>query len=133
MKRALVLSMTLALPLAACAEPRPIPMLNAPEAPAAQGTVITKVAENGNLRLVVQVKHLAPPEKMMPNATVYVVWVQPPGAGPQNVGALRVDSNLTGRLETTTAHPVFDVFITAEESPTAAFPRGPRVLTASVS
>lgn len=133
MKLALVLSLALALPLAACGGPGPIPMVNAPQTPAAQGTVVARIAENGNVRLNLEVRHLAPPEKVSPGATIYVVWVQPQGGPPQNVGALRVDQNLAGRLETTTAHQSFEVFVTAEDMPAVTMPRGIRLLTAVVS
>jgi uncharacterized protein YndB with AHSA1/START domain len=133
MKRALFVSMALARGLAACGGPAPIPMLNAPSTPAAQGTVVARPVENGNLKITIEVKHLAPPEKVSPTAKVYVTWVQPQGGPPQNVGALRVDEELTGRLETVTVHQSFELYITAEEQPAAAMPRGPRVLTAIVS
>lgn len=133
MKRALVLSMALALPLAACGGPAPIQMLNAPQTPAAQGTVVARPAENGNVKLTVEVKHLAPPERVSPTAKVYVVWVQPQSGPPQNVGGLRVDQNLSGRLETVTVHQSFEVYITAEEQPAATLPTGPRTLTAVVT
>jgi len=120
--------------LAACGGPAPVPLLNAPRTPAAQGTVVARVGENGNTRLVVEVKHLAYPERVAPDAKVYVVWVQPQGGGPaQNVGALRLGDDLTGRLETVTPHPAFVVKVTAENAPTATEPRGPEVLQAQVA
>ncbi len=119
--------------LAACGGPAPVPMINAPQAPAAQGSVLAQAAENGNTRITVEVKHLAPPERLNPTAKVYVVWVQPPGGPPQNVGALRVDAELTGRLVTVTAFATFDVLVTAEEFPTTTMPRGPQVLSAVIT
>ena len=133
MKRSLVLSMALALLSAACGGPSPITMTNAAQTPAAQGTVNARPVENGNMELSIEVKHLAPPEKVSPGAKVYVVWVQAQSGPPQNMGALRVDENLTGRLTTVTVHPAFETYITAEELPTATMPRGPRVLSAVVS
>ncbi len=64
--------------------------------PAAQGTVKTSVADNGNTALSVRVKHLAPPSKMVSDATVYVVWIQPGDAAIQNVGAMSLNDNLEG-------------------------------------
>ena len=119
--------------VAACAGPTPVPMLTAPQTPAAQGTVVAEAAENGNTRLTVEVKHLAPPERVAPGAKVYVVWAQPQGSGPQNVGALRVGGDLTGRLVTITPFASFQVLVTAEEFPTATAPRGPTVLSAMVA
>lgn len=118
---------------AACGGPSPVPMLASPQTPAAEGKVAAQPAANGNTKLTVEVKHLAYPEKVAPGAKVYVVWVQPQGAAPQNVGALQVDRDLVGHLETVTAYPSFEVFVTAEESPGATMPRGPRVLNAVIS
>ena len=117
----------------ACGGPAAIPMVSSPQTPAAQGTVAAAPAPNGNTRLSVEVKHLALPERVAPGAKVYVVWVVPHGGPPQNVGALRVDENLTGRLDTVTAQPSFEVLVTAEDYPAATTPRGPRVLAAVVA
>jgi len=49
-----------------------------------------------------------------------VVWARADGAGSaQNLGALHVDKDLDGTLKTVTPLRTFDVFITAESSPTA--------------
>ena len=132
MKRALVLLAALAL--AACgAGPTVVPMLNAPQTPAAQGTVSASFTENGNTRVMVEVQHLAPPDRVTSGAKVYVVWINPPNGRPQNAGALQVGPDLTGRLDTITPYPSFEVYLTAEDAPTAAAPHGPRVLTAVVA
>jgi len=102
-------------------------------APAAEGTMVAAPAENGNTRLTVRVKHLASPERVTPGATVYVVWVQAGGGPPQTVGALTVDQDLSGRLDTVTPLVTFQVFITAEPFPATTVPQGPRILTGSVS
>lgn len=133
MKRALVLLAALALPLPACGGAATTPMVNAPQTPAAEGTVHTSIGENGNTRVTLQVRHLAPPERVVPGAAVYVVWINPENGRPQNAGALYVDANLTGRLDTITPYGSFEIYVTAEDTPTAATPRGPRVLTAVVS
>lgn len=134
MKRALVLMAALAAsPLAACGGPTTTPMVNAPQTPAAEGSVSTSVGENGNTHLTLQVSHLAPPERVVPGAKVYVVWIAPENGRPQNAGALYVDQSLNGRLDTVTPYTTFEVYVTAEGSPTAPGPSGPRVLTAVVS
>ena len=104
-----------------------------PNAPAASGELTTEEGDNGNLKLAIEVKHLAAPEKVQPGAKAYVVWVEAAGATPQNVGALRLDEDNTGRLDTTTPHHRFNLAITAEEEPTTALPKGPRVLSAAVA
>jgi hypothetical protein len=102
-------------------------------APAAEGTVRALPGPNGNTHIDVLVRHLAPPEKVFPAAKVYVVWVQAPGGPPQNVGALRLDDDLTGRLSTVTPLQAFTLVVTPEQSPVETVPQGPRVLTAQVS
>ena len=41
------------------------------------------------------------------------------GAEAQNLGALKVDKNLNGKITAVTAMPSFDLFITCEETQTA--------------
>ncbi len=122
----------LAVGLTACGA-SPIPLVNGPQTPAAEGQITTGDGGNGNLKLAVEVKHLALPERVSPGATTYTVWVQPAGAPPQNIGALRVDGELTGRLETLTPLREFELFITTEADQTVPAPTGPRVLSAAVS
>ncbi|MFS8067008.1 MAG: hypothetical protein ACMG6S_11610 [Byssovorax sp.] len=124
--------LALALGLAGCGA-APIQLVSSPNVPAASGEITTEEGENGNLKLGIEVKHLAAPEKIQPGATVFVVWVEAAGATPQNVGALRIDEDHTGRLDTTTPHRRFNLAITAEEEPATALPKGPRVLSAAVA
>src|SRR5579883_101972 len=70
-------------------------------APAAAGTVITNNDKNGNTEVEVKVEHMATPQALTPAANAYVVWVQPRGESPQNVGVLRVNSDLKASLKTT--------------------------------
>src|SRR5438874_2695822 len=86
--------------------------------PAAMGQVDVRKEPNGNTRVDVSVKHLAPPERIAPNATNYVVWMKPIKGDepPQNAGALTIDKNLKGKLRTVTPLKSFDVFITAEQT-----------------
>jgi hypothetical protein len=111
-----------------------IRMASSPDIPAAQGTLQARETGNGNTALEVDVRHLAPPERVTPGATTYVVWVRNDANNEvQNVGALRVDANLDGSLKTTTPLRSFHVFITAETVPTATVPRGQELLLANVS
>jgi hypothetical protein len=123
--------LALALGLAGCGG-APIKLINSPMAPAASGEIKTEEGDNGNLEMKIEVKHLATPEKFDPTARAFVVWVEKAGATPQNVGALRVDNDLTGRLDTVTPHRRFTLAITAEPDPAAVLPKGPRVLSAAV-
>lgn len=124
--------LALSLGLAGCAQ-EPIPLINSPVVPAASGEITTaEEGDNNNVRLEIEVKHLAPPGKVEAGATVYVVWVEAAGAPPQNVGSLRVDDDLKGKLDTTTPFHRFNLVITAERDPAAMFPSGARVLSGTV-
>lgn len=98
-----------------------------------EGTVQVTEGDNGNTQLEVRVKHLSSPSKVAADASVYVVWVQPRNGEIQNVGALRVDEDLVGILETTTPHRSFTVTITPEPSSRMAAPTHPAVFTSEVN
>lgn len=106
-----------------------------PQTTAAQGQVTATAGPNNNTRLEVRVKHLASPQKVTPGATVYVVWVRGVNESdlPQNVGALRLDNDLRGELQTTTPLRAFDLLITAEASPTVDKPVSDSVLTGRIA
>ncbi|HEU5059182.1 MAG TPA: hypothetical protein VFU21_21765 [Kofleriaceae bacterium] len=124
----------LALFIAACAGHSPeVRMVGSPDVPAAEGVVRATAGEHGNTQLRIFVRHLARPEKVRPDATTYVVWLQPPGEPPQNMGALKVDEDLRGSLTTVTPLRTFDVFITLERSPTVRAPTARNVLSASIA
>jgi hypothetical protein len=110
-------------------------MSGSPDLPAAQGTVRTGTSSNGNTRVDISVKHLAPPSKIDPNATVYVVWVKgtEDGASTQSLGALKLNENLEGTLVTVTPLRTFDLMVTPESSQLATSPTGKTVLNARVS
>jgi hypothetical protein len=103
--------------------------------PAAVGKVATVAGPNGNTRLTVDVQHLAPPDRVSPGARVYVVWATELGGGAtaSNLGALRVDDALNGRLESVTPLHSFDLHITAEETPTVEKPTTVSVLSVRVT
>jgi hypothetical protein len=94
------------------------------EARAAKGELKIKEGDNGNTALSVNVKYLAPPEKIAPNATTYVVWAKPRTGDmrPQNLGALRVNDDREGSLETVTPLKNFEVIVTPEPSTTVSAP-----------
>lgn len=103
--------------------------------PAAQGEL--KVSDAGsNTSIDLSVRHLAPPERISSQASTYVVWVRPLAddtGRAQNLGALSVDRDLSGRLRTTTPLKQFELFVTAEPSTVAEAPTGERVLSAMVT
>lgn len=101
--------------------------------PAAMGTVVATQTDNDNTKVRVEVEHMAPPQRVSPGATTYVVWARAAGqAAPVNLGALKVDRNLKGTLVTVTPLRNFEVFVTAEPSPTVTTPTSQHFLSASV-
>lgn len=109
-----------------------VSMTPAKEVPAAHGTVAVKTGKNGNTQVDITTKALAQPSALTPPAETYVVWFQPPDQSPKNMGALKVDNNLNGKLETVAPYRHFKVFITAEKQQNVASPHGTHVLSADV-
>jgi hypothetical protein len=102
--------------------------------PAAEGVVKVERGPNDNTRLRIEVAHLAPPDRLQPGATVFVAWAMPlqGSSPPQNLGALLVDKNLDGRLETVTAWREFNLVITAESMPGGDRPTSETLLSREV-
>jgi len=98
--------------------------------PAAEGTVRLHKTKNGNVEIKLKVKHLAPAARITPGASVFVVWARglAPGSEAQNLGALKVDKNLNGKLTAVTSMASFDLFITCEQSQTVTYPQAPELL-----
>jgi len=97
-------------------------MNTAQSVPAADGKVKVKAEKSGNTRIKVEVAHLAPPTAVFEQASTYVVWVKPYTGAAQNVGVLKLDKNLKGKLETQTAFKQFTVMVTAEQSANVTVP-----------
>jgi len=108
-------------------------MTSSAENTSGQGTVEAKLGDNGNTKLEVRVKHLSSPAKVAADASVYVVWIRPHNAEIQNVGALMVDDDLVGHLDTTTPHRAFTLSITPEPSARMALPTHKAVFTSDVN
>lgn len=108
------------------------PMQVSEKSPAGEGTVKAYKGESGNTQLSVKVKHLAPANRIDEDASVYVVWVEPPNAPPQNVGVLSVNRNKEGALNTLTPYRRFRVLITPESNAEVQAPTGDEVFTSTV-
>ena len=120
--------------LTGCAGPSTYMLSGGRDIPAAKGEVTASLGDNQNTRLVVAVKHLADPDKVVPGATSYVVWVQRINdvQDAQNIGALHVNDNAYGELVTVTAFTRFSLFVTAEASPQAQRPTGRALMKVDV-
>ena len=101
-------------------------------APAAEGKIDYQHDRNGNTSMELKVEHLATPNSLQPVKQVYVVWVQAPGQPPENQGVLKVNEDLKGSIKMITRNESFDVFVTAEDTPSVKQPSGMEVLRASV-
>ncbi len=134
-KRLGTIALVLASSAFACFGPKKVQLSASPDVPAAQALAKVSSTDNGNTNIELSVQHLGTPGRVRDGANVYIVWVRAEGAGAQaqNVGALKLDSDLNGRITTTTPLRTFDLFITPESSQTATFPSGPRVLFARIS
>ena len=100
--------------------------------PAGQGTVETAAGDDGNTDVIVRVSHLGQPTNVEADATVYVVWIQAHNAANQNVGALTVNDDLEGTLETITPHRRFTLRVTPEPNGRVSLPTHDPVFTAMV-
>ena len=114
---------------------RELRMTGSPDVPGAQGTATVSTTDDGNTKIDLVVKHLAPPENVNPGATVYVVWVTDIewGAEPHNLGALKVDSDLNGKITAVTNMRSFELYVTAEPSQSSTIPTGSAVLKTNVA
>ena len=100
--------------------------------PGAAAELNVEKEKNGNVQVVVNVKHLAKPGLLTPPANSYVVWFQQQGSAPQNQGELKIGNDLKGELKSTTSLVNFNVFVTGETDPRAKTPSNQLVLQATV-
>jgi muconolactone delta-isomerase len=121
-------ALALTLAVASCATT--MDMQTSQAIPAAQGEVKVRDQRDGNARVDVRVRHLAPPQQLARDGTHYVVWVQPLDrrGDPQNLGVLSVGDNREGRLRGTTPFEQFELFVTLEPDDRASEPTGERLL-----
>jgi hypothetical protein len=100
--------------------------------PAADAQLTHQKDDNGNTKLKIHVYHLAKPDALTPARDAYVVWIEPNGQPPQNMGVIKVNDNLESEFSTRTPFKNFKVYITAEDGPKVTSPSGERILEANV-
>ena len=101
-----------------------------------EAKVEAKQTAEGNTHLEVAVEHLAPPQRVAPDASTYVVWAMPAATGGEhieNLGALSIGEERKGELKAFTPLQSFDVLVTPEASAKVQTPTHEAVLTARVS
>ena len=129
MKRAILTLITAGVLVAAPAmAEKKFDMKTSSTVPAAEGRAIVEHDRNKNVQVTLEVRHLAKPQSLAPAKGTYVVWIQPEGQEPNNVGVLRVNDELKGDFRTTTPYKKFDLFVTAEDSPTVSTPSGTEIM-----
>ena len=107
-------------------------MNTAESIPAAVGKVKVAEEKDGNTKVKVEVEHLAQASDVKAAASTYVVWLKPDSGTAQNVGALIVDKDRKGKLETKTAFKDFRVFVTAEADANVTSPSQTTVMATKV-
>ena len=120
--------------LAGCAGPSTVRLTGNSDIPGAEGVVTTSTTNDGNTKLDINVKHLAPPEKVDPAASVFMVWVRglESDSQPVSQGALIVNSDLNGQMETSTPLRAFELYITPESAQSVTVPAGKTLLSARI-
>lgn len=132
---AIALLVVTGLTTASCAGSKELRMASSGDIPAAESTVKISTTSNGNTGFDLAVKHLAAPQRVDANTSVYVVWTRGSGStdSTQNMGALVVDDNLNGSFAGVTPLKSFDLFVTAEPTQAAASPTGKTLLYTTVA
>jgi hypothetical protein len=101
--------------------------------PAATAVAHVNTDRNGNLEVNLVVEHIAPPDRLNPPHSNYVVWLQAPNKQPEMLGLMRVNTDdMAASLKTKTPYHSFDLFVTAEDNNHPDSPTGPEVLRGSV-
>lgn len=90
--------------------------------PAAQGSIKMAKDRNENYTLDINIVNLAPPERLQPPATIYLVWMDTEGNGTKNLGKITSSGNLLsktlkGSLISVTRFKPTKIYITAETDP----------------
>lgn len=91
-------------------------------APAAKPNIEIEQDKNGNARIEVEVEHLAPPERLESEDSIYVLWAVGTKGQNMNLGRLTVDRDRRGALVTKTPLRKFRLILTAEQNATVQRP-----------
>jgi hypothetical protein len=100
--------------------------------PAADAKVNLDKDDNGNVRVKIHFYHLAKPDSLTPAKDAYVVWIEPNGQPPQNMGTVKVNDNLESEFQTRTPFKVFKLYVTPEQGPKVTTPSSDHILEANV-
>ena len=99
---------------------------------AAQARLSVKVSKTGVRTLRAVMIHLAPPKRIDPSNSGYMVWIAVPGQATTKAGFLKYNERRRrGVLVATTPHAKFEVIISIEQSRSATAP-GPKVIARKI-
>lgn len=123
MKANIVIPVLLLALASACGGSTQVPLETTSRAPAALGTLSVEQGANQNTVGELHVEHLAPPQELRTDLSVYVAWVRPVGAAEwQNVGQLIVGESREGTLQLRVPYDQFELSVSAEGAGDVAQP-----------
>lgn len=124
------LAVAFGLALAACGGPLKYQVGGTQLSPGSDAKITADVdQDHGKTDLEIKATALTPPDRLMPDATAYVVWARKDDKAQwTRVGALDLeDEKRTGKGKFTVPEAAFDMIISVEKDPNAASPSGKTV------
>jgi hypothetical protein len=120
-----LLSIFTALGISSCA--RKISFQNSTVVPAAEGSVKLKKDFNNNYEIKIFLGNLAEPQRLEPQKTNYVVWMESDDNYIKNIGQINtstgfMSNKLKATFETVSAVKPTRIYITAEDDPATQYP-----------
>jgi hypothetical protein len=97
--------------------------------PAATGKASVKRDKSNNYQIRVQVRNLAPAERLSPPGRTYVAWVETDRNSARKLGLIEPRSrSLEATLNSSSVAAPDRIFITVEDNPQSQYPSGREVL-----
>lgn len=121
-----ILALCLAL-VAGCATSK-VSFQSSPSQPGAEATAKLKLDDNGNTLVQLHARYLAPPEKLVPPKSSYVLWALSPHGRVVQLGQLRIDKNREAGFRGSTPFDRLKLVITAEDVAVPERPSEPYVI-----
>ncbi len=122
--------------LVACGGPLRYEVVSNAKAPGADATIVADVKpEQHATALEIEVKNLAPPDRVAEGATDYIVWQRSSSSVPwSRVGGLVYDPGArSGQFQGSVPETAFDLQVTAEKAVDVASPSPDAVLSKHVN
>jgi hypothetical protein len=123
--------------LAGCGGPLKYEVRGTPKAADADGKIVANVDKAAAMtKLVIDLAHLAPPERLRSDGKTFVVWVRKSGKDTwQRIGALKYDEgDRTGQIhEASVPLTEFDLVVSVEKEADVESPSGDVIITQRVA